>query len=138
MTTYRICEIKGYHAHIYYSPKTKFKAGLIREALDANFKGKISLGRWRDEAVGPHTRAMYQVSFDNILFAEIVPWLALNRDGLTVLIHPESGDALSNHTDRAIWMGEMLRLNLDKLANANNTGAGGLNHVNKQIFEEIS
>ncbi len=100
--------ISSYHAHIYYQPNTRKTAIAIRDALDARFKGAIRLGRWHEKKIGPHTRSMYQVAFYRTVFPEIVPWLALNRGGLTVLVHPESGDSLSDHTDHAIWMGEVL------------------------------
>lgn len=111
MMANEIAKITGYHAHIYYEPRTKEIAADIRDALDARFRGAIRLGRWHDKNIGPHTRSMYQVAFDRTVFPEIVPWLALNRGGLAVLIHPESGDGLADHTDHAMWMGEMLEIN---------------------------
>ncbi|MFQ5938851.1 MAG: DOPA 4,5-dioxygenase family protein [Alphaproteobacteria bacterium] len=36
----------------------------------------------------------------------------LNRDGLTVFVHPETGDDLADHLDHALWLGEKLELNL--------------------------
>jgi DOPA 4,5-dioxygenase len=54
---------------------------------------------------------MYQEAFDRTVFPEIVPWLALNRDGLTILVHPDSGDGLGDHTTHAMWMGEVLEIN---------------------------
>jgi DOPA 4,5-dioxygenase len=45
----------------------------------------------------------------------LLPWLMLNRDGLTILLHPGTGDAYADHTQHAAWMGEVLPLNLDVL-----------------------
>ena len=84
MTTSEIGKITGYHAHIYYHSETRETAAKIRDALDAKFRGAIRLGRWHDKNIGPHTRSMYQVAFDRTVFPEIVPWLVLNRDGLTI------------------------------------------------------
>jgi DOPA 4,5-dioxygenase len=39
----------------------------------------------------------------------------LNRDGLTILLHPESGNARLDHTDHAAWLGEKLPVLLDAL-----------------------
>lgn len=111
MTTSEIGKITSYHAHIYYDEETCGTAAAIRDALDGRFRGAIRLGRWHDKLVGPHTRSMYQVAFDRTIFPEIVPWLALNRDGLAILVHPESGDALADHTEHALWMGEILEIN---------------------------
>jgi DOPA 4,5-dioxygenase len=35
----------------------------------------------------------------------------LNREGLTVLVHPSTGDSLGDHLDRSLWLGEVLPLN---------------------------
>ncbi|MGL5793939.1 MAG: DOPA 4,5-dioxygenase family protein, partial [Waterburya sp.] len=40
-------------------------------------------------------------------------WLALNRNDLTILIHPLTGNDLKDHTDYAAWMGVPQELNLD-------------------------
>ncbi len=99
---------KSYHAHIYYDAQSRATAAKVRTQLDENFE--VELGRWRDEPVGPHPQAMYQVAFKRGQFPKVIPWLMENRAGLTVLIHPNSGDDLGDHTFRALWMGRMLRL----------------------------
>ncbi|WP_299397004.1 DOPA 4,5-dioxygenase family protein [Pelagibius sp.] len=105
--------IRGYHAHVYYDADSKPAAAALREAIEARFD--IRMGRWHDRPVGPHPRWSYQVAFEPPLFAEIVPWLALNRGDLVIFIHPETGDDLPDHRDRALWLGDCLELNLDAL-----------------------
>jgi aromatic ring-cleaving dioxygenase len=107
--------ITGYHAHIYYDEASRERAARIREFIEANFK--VVMGRWRDMPVGPHPQAMYQVAFGTDQFARIVPWLMLNRDGLSVLVHPETGDAYTDHIDNPLWLGDKLQLNADMLRN---------------------
>jgi DOPA 4,5-dioxygenase len=108
-------QVGGYHAHIYYDPaKTRDAAARVREGLGAAFPN-ATLGGWHDEAVGPHTVAMYQVAFGVEDFARLVPWLMLNRDGLDVLVHPLAGNAYDDHTVYAMWLGEKLPLRLDVL-----------------------
>jgi aromatic ring-cleaving dioxygenase len=108
-------QITGYHAHIYYDPaKTRDAAARLREGLGAAFPA-ATLGSWHDEAVGPHTVAMYQVAFAVEDFARIVPWLMLNRSELDVLVHPLAGNAYDDHTIYAMWLGEKLPLRLDVL-----------------------
>ena len=63
----------------------------------------------------PHPCGSYQIAFAPELFGALVPWLALNRDGLTVFIHPETGDDLPDHRDYAIWLGRQEALNLEVL-----------------------
>ena len=106
-------QIEGYHAHIYYDANTKPVAARVRDLIGANFS--VRLGRWHDKPVGPHPTSMYQVAFAVEEFPLLVPWLMLNREGLTVLVHPETGDDYVDHTDFAVWLGEIIPLKLDVL-----------------------
>ncbi len=105
--------ITGYHAHIYYDPDNRENAENIREQIGQRFDA--ILGRWHDIPVGPHPTAMYQVAFTSAEFQNIVPWLMLNRNGADILLHPETGDDIADHTVHAAWLGCKLDLNLDKL-----------------------
>ena len=73
------------------------------------------LGRWHDQPVGPHPEAMYQIAFAADRLTAILPWLMLNRSGLTILVHPDTGDAYADHARHALWLGAMLPLRLDVL-----------------------
>ena len=103
----------GYHAHVYYDDARRADAAAVRDALGSAFP--VKLGRWRDEPVGPHPAPMYQVAFAAEDFGRIVPWLMLNRRELTILVHPETGEAVGDHSDRALWMGQKLALRLNRL-----------------------
>lgn len=105
--------ILDYHAHVYYDAGSKATAARLREAIAARFE--VVLGRWHDKPVGPHPMGSYQVVFGPALFATLVPWLMLNRAGLTVLIHPNTGDDLADHRDRALWLGQSRDLDLSAL-----------------------
>ncbi len=105
-------EIKGYHAHIYYDAATRDTAARVRGGL-ANFK--VQLGSWHDEPVGPHPQSMYQVLFAPEEFDKVVPWLMLHREGLTVLVHPSTGDGYGDHLERSLWMGAVLKLREEAL-----------------------
>jgi aromatic ring-cleaving dioxygenase len=107
--------IKDYHAHIYYDPSTtRDRAARLRERVAAAFPD-AKIGRWHDELVGPHLRSMYQIAFPRTLLASFLPWLMLNRDGLTILLHPGTGDAYADHTEHAAWLGRVLPLKLHVL-----------------------
>lgn len=112
--------IEGYHAHIYYDPKTRETAERLRHGIAERFDARV--GNWHDEPVGPHTVAMYQVAFAVSEFPNLVPWLMLNRDGLDVLVHPLSGDSLADHTRFAMWLGHALPLRLDVLRRVSGAG----------------
>jgi DOPA 4,5-dioxygenase len=104
---------QGYHAHIYYDAETRPIAERLREAIGNRFG--VELGRWRDEPVGPHPAPMYQAAFPAAEFPRIVPWLMLNRGGLSVLVHPQTEDAYDDHTIHALWLGAPLPLRVEGL-----------------------
>jgi DOPA 4,5-dioxygenase len=107
-------QVLEYHAHVYYRPETRAAADILRYELETRFT--VRLGRWHDALIGPHTRSMYQVAFAPAVFADLVPWLMLNRGPLDLLIHPETGDDLADHRDHAMWLGEKLALRLEVFA----------------------
>lgn len=105
--------ITAYHAHVYYDPaKTRGRAEQLRQRVAEKFP-QARLGRWHDELVGPHPQSMYQIAFPRDMLAEFMPWLMLNRDGLTVLLHPETGDNYTDHSAHAAWFGAVLPLRLE-------------------------
>jgi DOPA 4,5-dioxygenase len=113
VTVQDIDSITGYHAHVYYDAGSKAAAAELRDAIEARFD--VRLGRWHDRPVGPHPSWSYQIAFAPALFAEIVPWLALNRGDLTIFLHPETGNVVPDHRDHALWLGDKAELNLDAL-----------------------
>jgi aromatic ring-cleaving dioxygenase len=108
--------IAHYHAHIYYDPATsRGRAERLRARVAKEFP-RAKLGRWHDELVGPHPQSMFQIAFPAKMLAAFVPWLMLNRDDLVVLLHPETGDDLVDHTVHAAWFGAVLPLRLEVFA----------------------
>ncbi len=106
-----------YHAHVYYGDDdyTREKSARLREKAWHNWKHKLRMGRFRDQPVGPHPLAMYQIEFAPQIFSEFIPWLMHNRDGLTILVHPGGENAYRDHAWYPLWMGEKLKLNLERL-----------------------
>ena len=102
--------ITGWHAHVYFDAATKPAARALCEAAAARFG--VAMGHMHDDPVGPHPMASCQLSVAPEVFGEIIPWLALNRGGLTVFAHAESGDHLPDHTRHVLWLGESLALDL--------------------------
>jgi len=99
--------IGSFHAHIYFDgAEQRERALALREQIGARFA--VTLGRVHDRLVGPHARTMYQVAFDVATFGNFVPWLMLNRQGLTVLVHPNTTNTRRDHVVHALWMGEVL------------------------------
>ncbi len=105
-------KIKGYHAHVYFDEDTVEQATALCQEAAQNFD--LVMGRVHQKPVGPHPMWSCQLAFAPDVFDQVVPWLALNRNGLTVFTHPDTGDDLADHRDHAIWMGtiELLRLEI--------------------------
>lgn len=102
-----------FHAHIYFDAASRDAAARVREGLGARFE--VQLGRWHEKPLGPHPQAMYQVAFLPDQFGKVVPWLMLHREGLNILVHPETGDDLIDHTKHSLWLGQKLDLNIEFL-----------------------
>ncbi|MCA7968271.1 DOPA 4,5-dioxygenase family protein [Burkholderia sp. AU39826] len=99
--------IRSYHAHIYFDgPEQRRVAEVLREQIAQRFA--VVLGPWHDRPIGPHAKPMYQVAFSRHEFGSFLPWLMVNRRGLTVLVHPNTGHPLADHLDHPVWMGEVL------------------------------
>jgi len=105
-----MAEGQEYHAHVYFDASTLEKAHRICEAARDEFE--IEMGRVHEKPVGPHPDWSCQLRVPHEKFADVTRWLMLNRDGLVVLIHPETGDHLKDHTDHAVWMGAVRPLEL--------------------------
>jgi len=102
-----VAAIASFHAHLYFEGDVQRAVALaLREQIGARFS--VTLGRVHDRLVGPHARPMYQVAFANESFGNFVPWLMLNRQGLTVLVHPNTRNPRRDHLVHALWMGEVL------------------------------
>ena len=102
--------ITSYHAHVYLDAETLGQARALCEA--ARDRLPVEMGRMHEKNVGPHPMWSCQLSFDADALGKVMGWLILNRDGLIVLIHPNTGQHLEDHRDRAVWMGACLALDL--------------------------
>ena len=105
--------IEGYHAHVYYDPATRPIAERLRQGIGTGFN--VQLGRWHDRPVGPHPISMYQVIFALEELPRLLPFLMLNREGLSILVHPVTGDDYVDHADFPLWLGAPLPLLLETL-----------------------
>lgn len=106
--------IHCYHAHVYYDPlSTRDAAAILRAQVIEHFD--VLAGGWHDVPVGPHSRAMYQLVFAPETFATLVPWLMLNRRGLDILVHPETGWPRKDHLVHGFFLGQALPIKGERL-----------------------
>jgi aromatic ring-cleaving dioxygenase len=123
MTVQPLDTILSYHAHVYFDgAEQRGAAEVLREEIAQRFS--VLLGRWHDRLVGPHTRPMYQVAFAAAEFARLAPWLMVNRRGLAVLIHPNTGYPKRDHLVHAMWLGEILDFDAEALPERETEPAG--------------
>lgn len=108
-------DIRYYHAHLYYDDTEGLaKAEALASACAKRFD--VRVGRFHERPVGPHPMWSCQLSFSPETFADIVPWLAMNRGDLDVFVHLGTDDDLFDHTQGVIWLGESHPLNLSVFA----------------------
>lgn len=105
--------INGYHAHVYFDANSVEQARALRERVSDEFD--YAVGRFHEKNVGPHPRWSFQIAFKAEAFGTLVPWLALNRKGLTVFVHGLSGEDIYDHTELVMWLGESVELDLSVL-----------------------
>lgn len=116
MTPRDPASIDSWHAHVYFGADSRDAAWTLREVIASELGTRVQIGRFHEKAVGPHPAWTYQLAFDAPEFAHVVGWLSLNHGALDVLIHPNTGDEVSDHRDAALWIGKSYTLDLSVLA----------------------
>ena len=101
-----------YHAHIYYEPGERAVASRFHQRL-AQSRLFLFVGELRDEPVGPHPKAQFEVHFREDAVTQVVA--LIKEAGLTALVHPLTDDDLADHTTLGQWIGEPLPLDLSVL-----------------------
>jgi len=101
----------NYHAHLYFDKDSAERASFVGEEAKRLFS--INLGRVHRKLLGPHPNWSCQLAFNCHQFNELIPWLEIHREGLSILVHGLTGDDLADHTKHASWLGEELNLKLE-------------------------
>ena len=102
--------IQDFHAHIYFDAQKVERAKQLAAAVQARFP--IAVGHFHLRPVGPHPRGSVQLTVPRDSFGDVAQFLALNRDGLTIFAHAETGEDLADHTQHVIWFGPSEPLDL--------------------------
>ena len=108
-------QIQNWHAHIYFDASTRDAAWALRSMVETHIGDRVALGRFHEKPVGPHPAWSYQIAFEPAHFAHVFEWLVMHRGALDVFVHPNTGHALTDHRDRAVWIGRSYELNLSVL-----------------------
>jgi aromatic ring-cleaving dioxygenase len=110
--------VRDFDAHVYYNRQTRSRAvRLNRQALKDLRDLPILVGELVDRCVGPHPCPMFEICFPRRSLSRMLLWLMEHRAGLTVLVHPVTGDDPRDHSEAAgaLWLGTPLRLDTSKL-----------------------
>ena len=105
-------QIAVWHAHVYFDAASRDAARTLRDTIADALAARVRIGRFHEKPVGPHPLWSYQLSIAPTDFADVVGWLVLHRGALDVFIHPNTGDDLGDHRDRALWIGRSHVLDL--------------------------
>lgn len=107
--------ITSWHAHVYFDAGSRDAAWTLREQILSELGQHLVMGRFHEKPVGPHPLWTYQLAFAPEAFPMIFEWLTLWHGAFDVLIHPNTGDPLVDHRDRASWIGRSHTLDLNAL-----------------------
>ena len=104
---------EGYHIHVYCEPAQAKLCEEIREKMVLELPEIDGAGPVRTRPVGPHPLPMFEAWFKSEFLDRVVRWAMLNRQGLSVMLHPISGNDLEDHRDHSFWLGKSLPLKLE-------------------------
>jgi len=98
------------HIHVYFNELSKPQAMSLRQMVVERFPD-LTIGKTHDKPIGPHPTGNYVVLTPDERVAEVESFLKENHGGLSVLIHPVSGDDHHDHDDDHIrWIGKPVEL----------------------------
>lgn len=105
--------VKYWDFHVYYDESTKNEATDLRENLLVAFEEQAKEGTIivkklpNDTAIGPHYFPFWEVDVARVdIFAKLISWFLIHHGNISVLIHPQTGDDLKDHTTHALWLGD--------------------------------
>ncbi len=113
--------VKEYHAHIYFKEgqKSQQQAADLAQHIEKTFNQSVtghfvySQSSVDKKRAGPHAVPNHALHFKPEGFAAIVSALQMNFAELSVLIHPVTGDEITDHLDASMWMGKELPYNME-------------------------
>ncbi|KAJ3158935.1 hypothetical protein HDU86_002104 [Geranomyces michiganensis] len=115
-------EIKEWHFHTYFlqnNRDSEAAATAIYNSLKTHLANKdfvaVPLHTVNHGPIGPHPIGSFETWVPKEYFHTVYQWFLLNRAGLSILVHPLTREEVRDHSERAVWMGMPLPLDLDKL-----------------------
>lgn len=97
---------RAYHIHIYFDAASAATAKDVVAQAKALFPGEALGGDRVIGKIGPHMMTNLEIDIRKESFGKVVSWLQQNSQGLSILIHPRTGDERKDHLDSAMWLGK--------------------------------
>jgi DOPA 4,5-dioxygenase len=108
-----------FHAHVYFDHESQVEeARAFRERIRETYAASphVEVHSFVPMPAGPHPRGSFEVLFTREAFTDVLAWLMFERPpALSILIHPLTRSQTADHTSRALWLGEPLRVDRDLL-----------------------
>jgi DOPA 4,5-dioxygenase len=74
----------------------------------------LTVNRPYRNPIGPHPTSMWSAELHTPdQFSSFMAWLCTANEGLSVLVHPNTGDAYADHSVNCYWLGPPLDLNIE-------------------------
>ena len=105
-----------YHSHIYFRPEQSSQAADMHARMTHEYGQLFRVHRLWDRPIGPHPLPMFEADFAGANLEEALRVLMSLRAGLSVLVHPLSGNEVLDHTEYAMFLGARQPLDLGKLS----------------------
>ncbi|HEV2122672.1 MAG TPA: DOPA 4,5-dioxygenase family protein [Chloroflexota bacterium] len=116
---------EDFHFHFYFGvgPNDSRESALsIRGQLAQTATFRYQLPPVREEPMGPHQWPIWSIWVDRANFTDATEWMMRCHGPHSVLVHPNTGDDLQDHTTHAMWLGEPRPLNLAVFEESDQSG----------------
>jgi DOPA 4,5-dioxygenase len=110
-----LIDAPSYHAHVYFRDDELEPATRLHAEAQRALGEVATIWPMRKRRVGPHALPMFEIEFPHAHRPTVLDWVTANHGPFTVLLHPETGNDLVDHTEHAVWLGEPLPLDLSVL-----------------------
>jgi aromatic ring-cleaving dioxygenase len=107
--------IRDYHFHVYFDEHSSAAAAALRRRLRQQRQFVVDTGPLRRQPMGPHPLPQFLAVVAPAALEPALRWLMLEHGQLVVLLHPNSGHELLDHTVRAFWLGTPVALDHRRL-----------------------
>ncbi|KAL8922802.1 MAG: hypothetical protein Q9208_004927 [Pyrenodesmia sp. 3 TL-2023] len=106
-------EKPSFDVHVYFHQENEQEVQVaegLRQIIEQEFP-ELVIYKTHYKPVGPHPIGQFEIAiFNPAQFGALVPWLAIHHGPLSIVVHPNTGVALRDHTQSAMWLGDRLSL----------------------------